>query len=92
MKTTRRSLLASGSVLASSALLPLATVGEVVPAQAHLGRRLERLKMLIEGRLFADADDHLMYQRAIEAVIWSMPALSDVYFREFFQGFWDETR
>ena len=29
-----------------------------------------------------DLDSQLCYQRAIEAVIWSMPALSDVFFRD----------
>src|SRR4051794_17963690 len=27
-------------------------------------------------------DDQLMFQRGIEAILWSMPAISDVYFRE----------
>ena len=30
----------------------------------------------------SDLDDQFMYHRAIEAVIWSMPAMADVFFRE----------
>jgi hypothetical protein len=30
----------------------------------------------------ADLEYQMVYQRGIEAVLWSMPAISDVFFRE----------
>jgi hypothetical protein len=66
MLSTRRAFVASSSLLA------LALIGGM-PALAEIGRR---------SRSFADPSDQLMYQRAIEAVIWSMPAMSDVFFRD----------
>ena len=73
MLTTRR------SVLASSSLLTSALVGSSFPALAQTGPNPE---VPSDARSFADPNEQLMYQRAIEAVIWSMPAISDVFFRD----------
>ena len=73
MLTTRR------SVLASSTLVTSALVTNSFPA---LAQTASRLGVPSDARSFNDPSDQLMYQRTIEAVIWSMRAISDVFFRD----------
>ena len=70
MPIMRRSVLGGGSLLASAALGSVAQVAMPKPATAQTTQSMP------------DFDYQLAYQRGIEAVLWSMPAMSDVFFRE----------
>ena len=72
--TSRRSVLAAGGWLGGAAvggLMGASAVAASAPASSSHGTHKAQ-----------DLDYQMIYQRAIEAVLWSMPALSDVFFRE----------
>jgi hypothetical protein len=77
MRATRRAILAGGSLVFSAAAASRfpAAAQQVMPAGSSLGTSQNADSM-------ADLDRQFIYQRAVEAVIWSMPAMSDVFFRE----------
>ena len=73
MSPTRREVLTAGTVLTSVAAGGISAVCElasITPASAKMAASA------------ADPESRLVHQRAIEAVLWSMPAISDVFFRE----------
>jgi hypothetical protein len=73
MLTTRRSVLAGGSLMASAAVGGVSALALVAP-QAAISQAAQSTP---------DFDHQLAYQHGIiEAVLWSMPAMSDVFFRQ----------
>lgn len=74
MLTTRRDVLVGGGVL-TSASLGGASALSLVASQAAIAQKAQPPP---------DFDYQLAHQRAIEAVLWSMPAMSDVFFRQSF--------
>jgi hypothetical protein len=66
-------MLAAGSYLASAAVGGISTAIQVANPRAAIAQTTQATP---------DFDYQLAYQRGIEAVLWSMPAMSDVFFRE----------
>jgi hypothetical protein len=73
MSNTRRLVLLAGGLLTSGAVGGISTVSQLASTQSVNAQSNEPS---------ADFDYQLAYQRGIEAVLWWMPDMSDVFFRE----------
>lgn len=72
--TTRRSVLISGGLVTSAAIGGLSATSRLAAIQPAGAAQTDNPTKSL--------DYQLAYQRGIEAVLWSMPAMSDVFFRE----------